>query len=359
MPARTYARLDCPKCHGPLTRVRRLAPEKSAQDMGELRRYSCAAQGCEWQGLLPRRVRQPRQLLLRRVVRKVQRRLLPAAVLASLGVTMAAFAWQAGMFAPGAQRGWAAGEHHDGELLPTAHALSRHHARAQRQQVALKAATATASAASSASALAGSPGMLQLRYGCVWGKPGRNPYRGDVEQALRSAALPEEVVKSIAAQVRAGKPVDKLEIRNDGVQALGTGRVFSAQNIAMTYGQTLCLGTRVNFKAGHTEPAALYEAATVDGRVVAVMVPEVCGNVSVLGQSDDSVRAMRAAGGVNASEDTAAARWMPAVLEGTGGALVAGAVSDIPEPATLALVVGALLLLAGARWLRGRKVIKA
>jgi len=86
MPARTYARLDCPKCHGPLTRVRRLAPEKSAQDMGELRRYSCAAQGCEWQGLLPRRVRQPRQLLLRRVVRKVQRRLLPAAVLASLGV---------------------------------------------------------------------------------------------------------------------------------------------------------------------------------------------------------------------------------------------------------------------------------
>ena len=86
---------------------------------------------------------------------------------------------------------------------------------------------------------------------------------------MRSAALPEEVVRCVAAQVRSGQAVDRLEIGNDGVRAVASGRVFSAQNIAMTYGKTLCLSTRVNFVAGDTESAALYEATTASGRVVA------------------------------------------------------------------------------------------
>ena len=357
MPARTYARLDCPDCHGPLTRVRRLAQEKSGPELDGLRRYRCTGEACGWQGLLPRRVRRPRRLALRRLVRRSQRVVLPATALAVLGATVAAMAWQAGLFAGGAQRGFAAGEHHEGEPLPAAHALARHHARVERValvQPAVPAASAAASAASAAaSSAAASQGnaRLQLRYGCVWGQPGRNPYRGGVEQALRSAALPEEVVKSIAAQIRARQPVDRLQIANDGVRAQASGRVFDAQNIAMTYGHTLCLGTRVNFKAGHTETADLYEAATADGRVVAVMVPEVCGNVSVLGQSDESVRAMRLASGADGNEDTTAARWMPAVLDGAAGAMVAGAANDVPEPGTLALVLGALAALLGARGL--------
>jgi hypothetical protein len=41
------------------------------------------------------------------------------------------------------------------------------------------------------------------------------------------------------------------------------------------------LGTRVNLKPGHVEPARLFEAQDpVSGRVYSVMVPDVCGNVS-------------------------------------------------------------------------------
>jgi hypothetical protein len=196
---------------------------------------------------------------------------------------------------------------------------------------------------------------LALRYGCVWGQPGRSPYRGTVEQALRSAALPEEVVRSIAAQVKAGQPVDRLEIRNDGVHALGTGRVFDPKNIALTYGQTLCLGSRVNFAPGHMEPAALYEAAAADGRVLAVMVPEVCGNVSVLGQRDDRMVGVRLNGsGVNVAGANDA-RWMPAVLESpAGGVTASAAIQDVPEPGTLSCVLAALGALGLVRWLQPR-----
>jgi hypothetical protein len=280
--------------------------------------------------------------------------LVPALALLGLSAAVAAVAWQAGAFNPKPDRRYAPGEQHDGEPLPAAHALSRHHAHAALAAVA-DAAFAPASAA--AGAMAAPPATLALRYSCVWGQPGRDPYRGTVEQALRSAALPESIVQSIAAQVRSGQPVDRLEIRNDGVHAVASGRVFNAQNIAMTYGKTLCLSTRVNFVAGHTESAALYEATTASGRTVAVMVPEVCGNVSVLGQSDTALRngVLSARG---AADDPNAMRWMPAVLEGPGTAGTGAAgrsVQDVPEPGTLACVLAALGWLGLLRGLRRRR----
>jgi hypothetical protein len=280
-------------------------------------------------------------------LRRLRRWLVPTLALAGLGLAVLAVAWQAGLFTPRSTRFFAPGEHHDGEPLPAAHALTRHHAHA-----ALEAAAGAASAAPAAPPAA----TLALRYSCVWGQPGRNPYRGSVEQALRSAALPEEVVQSIAAQVRRGQPVDRLEIRSDGVRAVASGRVFNAQNIAMTYGQTLCLSTRVNFLPGQMEPAALYEAVAASGRIVAVMVPEVCGNVSVLGQSVTA----RGSGSLSArdvADDVHALRWMPAVLDTPGDAataLAVGNVHDVPEPGTLACVLAALGLMGLVRWLRGR-----
>jgi hypothetical protein len=125
----------------------------------------------------------------------------------------------------------------------------------------------------------------------------------------------------------------------------------------MTYGKTLCLSTRVNFVAGHTESAALYEATTTSGRVVAVMVPEVCGNVSVLGQSDAAVRngVLSARG---AAEDPSAIRWMPAVLEGpgmTGTGSGSRQAQEVPEPGTLACVLAALGVMGVLRWMRERR----
>ena len=344
MPSKTSSRLACPLCQAPLKRGRRSFDERADPCQGDLRRYRCQDESCTWRGLLPRTVRRPNRLLLRRASRKFRKALLPGVALAGFGFTLAAVAWQAGLFAPAARNGYALGEHHEGEPLPTAHALRRQQERLQRKALA-----------ASAPPSAGAEPPLKLRYSCVWGQPGRNPYRGSVEQALRTAALPEEVVISIAAQVRQGRVTDRLEIRNDGVHALGSGRIFNAQNIALTYGETLCLGARVNFRAGHVEPAALYEAAAANGRIIAVMVPEVCGNVSVLGQSDESVHRMRLAATsatTVALSDTAVPRWMPAVLEGAAaGGASAAATLDVPEPGTLACVLAGLGALAlGRLW---------
>jgi len=359
MPAKTYDHLECPTCHGQVQRLRRREEERGDASRSTLRRYSCQSAACGWEGLLPRRVRRPRKLMLRMLVRRVGRSALPATLVLAMAVAVGAAAWKAGLFMPAQQRGYALGEHHEGEPLPKAHGLSLHHAGLQHASLRVESGPSAPSnpvASAGADAVAVVPAAqtstLALRYSCVWGDPGRNPYRGTVEQALRSAALPEEVVKQVALQVKNRQPVDRLEIRNDGVHALASGRVFDAQNIALTYGKTLCLGSRVNFKAGHMEPAALYEATTADGRVVAVMVPEVCGNVSVLGQTDDSARSFQVNNAVAGASDTQAPRLMPAVLQGAAGALVAGSSKDIPEPGTLACVLAALGALFYVRWKR-------
>ena len=297
----------------------------------------------------PRRQRRRRVRLSarRRISRQLRSLAVPVLALGFVAVAIAATAWQAGLFKTRPAPVFALGEQYDGDPLSARHPLAQHHNRLLTVSVAASAAAATSAAAPATD-------LLALRRSCVWGKPGGNPYRGSVEQALRSAALPEEVVQSVVAQVRAGQPVDRLEIRNGGVKALASGRVYDAKNIAMTYGNTLCLATRVNFVAGHMEPAALYEAMTKTGHVVAVMVPEVCGNVSVLGQAVDANRLLTYTGGVGGEP----IRWMPAVLDGERGALrgLAGTSSqDVPEPGTLACVLAAL---AGLFWCR-RKVLRA
>lgn len=130
---------------------------------------------------------------------------------------------------------------------------------------------------------AGDAAALTLRQGCAWGQPGRQPYRGTTEQALSAAGLPSEVVQQIAAQRLAGRKSGRLEISRHAIRQVdGPGR-FNPRSMAMSFGLTLCLHTRVNFAPGHVEPADLYEARDATGRLHAVMVPDVCGNVTVLG----------------------------------------------------------------------------
>ena len=126
--------------------------------------------------------------------------------------------------------------------------------------------------------------LLRVRRFCAWGLPGRNPYRGSAVQALQTATLSPKVVKQIAADIKAGRRVDRVRVDNAVIRAERSGREFDPQRVAMTYGMTLCVDTRINFKAGHSEGGDLYEAMDDDGRIYAVMVPDVCGNVSVLGQ---------------------------------------------------------------------------
>jgi hypothetical protein len=113
--------------------------------------------------------------------------------------------------APSVARSWSAGEQHDGDPLPARHPWLR-------PVVATAADTLPAVAASAPAAQpAASVDALTLRRGCVWGQPGRNPYRGTVEQALLHARLPAEVVTEIARKVKAHEISDRLEIRSAAV----------------------------------------------------------------------------------------------------------------------------------------------
>lgn len=329
----SYTQIRCPTCNGALRRVHRLAGDREAD--AAVRRYQCTAEGCAWEGLLPRRVRKGRKVTRRPFWRALRALAIPFSAIAVVAAAITPFAWQAGLFKSHVDSRWARGEHHEGEPLPNAHALMRHHTHAVLE---------TGPAATPDAVGYQKPDTLQLRYGCVWGQPGRDPYRGGVEQALRSAALPEEVVKAIAAQVHAKQPVDRLLIRNEGIYAEASGRVFDAKNVAMTYGKTLCLSTSVNFVEGHTESAALYEAMDANGRIVSVMVPEVCGNVSVI----------RWGPGLNPGPGEAGdLRFMPAVLNGPASGWQES--RDLPEPSTLACVLAALSGMVGLRWFRARE----
>ena len=123
---------------------------------------------------------------------------------------------------------------------------------------------------------------LALRQGCAWGQPGRNPYRGSTEQALRAAQLPDDVVRQVTAMRLAKQVTARLQIGTAGIQEVNGPREFASTGLALTFGNTLCLGSKVNFAPGHTEAADLYEVRDSQGRLHAVMVPDVCGNVSVL-----------------------------------------------------------------------------
>lgn len=260
-------RPPCPRCSRPLRRLRRRWFERALPAM---HRYRCRAAGCGWHGLLDA----PRpaawmQALARRW--RAPAAAAAAAVLAAAGV----HTW---LDRPAPDERVMVGRHvvhrgtHlEGDQLPTAHPL----------RLELPAALLDGER----QGFAETPeARLHVRRHCAWGIPGRNPYRGSAVQALQTAQLSPTVVKAIAADIQAGRKVDRVSIRNDAIVAEKSGRVFDARRVALTFGMTMCVDTRVNFRPGHAEGADLYEAMDDDGRVYAVMVPDVCGNVSVLGQ---------------------------------------------------------------------------
>lgn len=293
-----------------------------------LRRYRCAAEGCGWQGLLPRLSRARARSGLSAVQRQWRRWAWPAVALTALGVAAAAVVRQ-GVSGPPPLPVVPAGESHYGRPLNDAHPLQ------VRFDTALAATT---------------PGQpvpgLTLRQHCAWGRPGGNPYRGTVTEALQAAGLPAEVVAAVAAQVQRGAHSERLTIASDGIRAERTGRVFSPAGMAMTYGRTLCLGTHVNFAPGHTEPASLYEATDTKGRLHTVMVPDVCGNVTMISQglSRKDKTALTGGGG-----GTAEVTWLVHIPDPGNPQ---PRVNTVPEPGTLWGVGMGLALLA---WLGRRR----
>ncbi|NRF70340.1 hypothetical protein HLB44_25350 [Aquincola sp. S2] len=326
------SRSPCPACGSEIRRVRRREADRAAVYAGAWRRYGCSAAGCDWQGMLPR---QPSRTSTahpslwsrgRAVATGTLRRGWPL-LLAAGALALLSF----GSLPERPQASGAAaapllpGEHHEGVEIAPQHPLL---------------------AAAGPAAPQVQP--LGLRQGCAWGLPGRNPYRGSVEQALVSAKLPAEVVQRIAHKVKAGALDDRVTIGNAAIRTQRDQREFEPRNVAMTYGRTLCVNTRVNFKPGHVEHASLYEAADKRGKLYSVMVPDVCGNVSVLGarmerrrKKAEPLPALALAAGGDVPVLAEVAHDAPEVLH----MLVSDGLRparELPEPSTLACVLAAL-----------------
>lgn len=375
---RDHRRSPCPQCGGAIRRIPRTDDDRRLALGAALRRYRCQAEGCAWEGLLPRqhsrrRRRHAPALALAAqagaALSAVTAAAAPAAgTAATASAAIAASGAPAGAAPPAtaaagaAWRWWrlapllaaglfggalaavlikglagtptpltlAPGEHHEGVDLAASHPLLQapESAGPQVQRLALK-------------------------QGCAWALPGRSPYRGDVEQALVTARLPAEVVQRIALKVQAGQPDDRLQITNAAIRAQRDAREFDPRNVAMTYARTLCVNTRVNFKPGHSEAASLYEAADRQGRLHSVMVPDVCGNVSVLGVRMERRRAQVLpvlAEPANGSIPVLRTLWVDELAQGP--------VHRVPEAGTLAHVLAGLAAaVAVGRWQqrRGRR----
>lgn len=348
----------CPVCGRNVRRVHRTEDDMESRFAESMARYRCISDRCGWNDLLPMHLPAPSARPFSRSSSRPARPARRGRASAGMslfmhGVRRVVRAWPlllAGIATaaivshnlPG--DGPAArdarntlplklGEHHDGVEITADHPLLR--------------------APDDPLTTAGVQ-RLTVKQGCAWGMPGRNPYRGSVEQALVTAKLPAEVVQRISSKVSAGQLDDRLEITNAGIRSeRDETREFEPRNVAMTYGHTLCVNTRVNFKRGHVERASLYEAADKQGNLYSVMVPDVCGNVSVLGARMERKRKRIA---------------LPVLAETLHGApalmrLVSGAeeqeANTVPEPDSLALAVGALAVMAGLLRLRQRGLRRA
>ena len=285
----------CPQCGGPVQRRRRSLQDRRVAGH---HRYRCTDLSCNWGGLLPvwQPPDEPKPAAWSWPALRARAPGRGAAMMLAGGLLSAvATAWflhkpppEAVMVGPHVVT---RGTHLEGERLPEAHPLKTL-LPAQAMEVEPAGYVEEAGA------------VLRVRRHCAWGLPGRNPYRGSAVQALQTATLSPTVVKKIAADIHAGRRVDRVTIRNDGITARASGREFDPQRVAMTYGMTLCADTRVNFKGNHREEADLYEAMDDDGQIYAVMVPDVCGNVAVLGERYAQPEPLPSVAGVRATSDT-------------------------------------------------------
>ncbi len=207
---------------------------------------------------------------------------------------------------------------------------------------------------------------IQVKAGCLWGKPGSNPWRGDNYSALRAMFMSSDDAREGARQIAAHQIVGRVHRSN--VQMVSTTHVMFAPTSAQAYGRDIvCLGTSTNFRSNGAEEAGdLYK---VGDQYLAVW--DVCRNLDAIFPIEEAVAAVRpiypagkwAPYGPEAVPNTPAARRRERVAQllyplvrarppllgvptpGRGvpdSDVGSNATNAVPEPGTLALLFGGL-----------------
>lgn len=175
---------------------------------------------------------------------------------------------------------------------------------------------------------------MKALAGCSWGQPGRDPWKGDNYSAMLAMNVPSRVAAILAKRIASGLNTAIVTVSNKAIEA-DNGLAFGPW-FAMTFGQSLCYGTRANFAdERHVERGKLYQE---DGYMV--FVPDVCGNITRLMPLQESSR----------NRTLQAPLLVPGLPKEAqpyapipfGGRERLRAVNEVPEPATWALVAVAL-----------------
>jgi hypothetical protein len=313
----------------------------------------CSLGGCGWEGTLAVESRRERRRARERVVRRAATHFVFGAVIGLAAVAAGAVVEPYRTFAPTSllannARTIPFGVSDFGRPLPENHPFLQ--ANVDGVVRVLEPASSAAATwqlgpvANLAATAAFAP--LSLRQDCAWGDPGRNPYSGTVQQALQAARLPADVVALLERKIRDHEASDRLEIRNDEIRAVQSGTVFEPRAIKMTYGKTLCLNSRVNFHPGHVERADLYEVADARGTTYSVMVPYVCGNISVLGPRGKTGEVAQGVLASKAEQPRSGGGQRVHNRFGGPGETTSSRVNSVPEPETWTILLGSLALLA-------------
>ncbi len=90
---------------------------------------------------------------------------------------------------------------------------------------------------------------LNIHTGGTWGNPGANPFKGDPYSALRVLGLDKEAAKLITERIALRQPD---------------------------------FGTRTNFAPGAPPQVAAKYMVIINGKVIVIVVPHICGNITRL-----------------------------------------------------------------------------
>jgi hypothetical protein len=239
----------CPRCGRAVYKVHRTAGDRMFSVFYSVGRYRCRAEGCGWQGLLPRDPSAswpPTRSALSRTAWIVAGALLIPLVGLSVAIL------------------WIVDEHTQPVPAAPARAIAEPlpEPPSPRQE---------------------GPGpSSELPNGCVWKGPGESPYFGTLATALAAARLPDEIVRKFEI-MRDGRFVtDRLEITSAGIRTADQRRHFGNRAVAMAMGETVCLGTTISPPPGKMIAADLYELVDDANRRFLIAIVADGGNVAVL-----------------------------------------------------------------------------